>query len=134
MNARDIRKVQEKLEAATWKWWFYLIVVLIQSIPSFASKGYDLRRMGEVIGVILSGANEDGARGLAAIEQRGGLAVIQEPATAESSVMPAAAVAAVTTAELLPLEEIAPFLTRACRVMTRVGDGHLADQLGTPSP
>ena len=42
MNARKIEKVQEKLEAATWKWWFYLIFVLIQFIPSFAAKGFDI--------------------------------------------------------------------------------------------
>lgn len=56
MNARKIEKVQEKLEAATWKWWFYLIFVLIQFIPSFAAKGFDPREMGEVISTILQNA------------------------------------------------------------------------------
>ena len=36
MDAKDIEKIQEKLEAMTWKWWFYLIYVLIQFIPSYA--------------------------------------------------------------------------------------------------
>ncbi|MDE3090322.1 MAG: chemotaxis protein CheB, partial [Chloroflexota bacterium] len=36
-----------------------------------------------VIGIILTGANEDGARGLAAIKARGGLTIAQDPATAE---------------------------------------------------
>ena len=56
MNARKIEKVQEKLEAATWRWWFYLIFVLIQFIPSFAAKGFDPREMGEVISTILQNA------------------------------------------------------------------------------
>ena len=53
MNSKE---VQEKLEAATWKKWFYLIFVLIQFIPSYASKGYDPRKMGEIIGIILQNA------------------------------------------------------------------------------
>lgn len=56
MNAKKIEKVQEYLETAAWKWWFYLIFVLIQFIPSYASKGFDPRKMGEVIGIILQNA------------------------------------------------------------------------------
>ena len=56
MKVKNIENVQVKLEAATWKWWFYLIFVLIQFIPSFASKGFDPRKMGEVIGIILQNA------------------------------------------------------------------------------
>ncbi|MBC7977093.1 MAG: chemotaxis protein CheB [Myxococcales bacterium] len=44
-----------------------------------------------VAGVILSGANEDGARGLRRIVDAGGLAAIQDPTTAPHSEMPAAA-------------------------------------------
>ena len=77
----------------------------------------------QVIGVILSGANEDGARGLAAIKKRGGITVVQDPATAESSAMPNAAIAAAEPDEILPLEEIAPFLTRACERMASVNRG-----------
>jgi hypothetical protein len=56
MNAKKIEKVQENLETAAWKWWFYLIFVLIQFVPSYASKGFDPLKMGEVIGVILQNA------------------------------------------------------------------------------
>lgn len=68
-----------------------------------------------VIGVILTGANQDGAQGLAAIKRRGGLAVVQDPATAESRAMPAAAIAAVAVDAILPLGEIGPFLSTTCR-------------------
>jgi two-component system, chemotaxis family, protein-glutamate methylesterase/glutaminase len=47
-----------------------------------------------VLGVILSGANADGAEGLRAIVEAGGAAVIQAPATAEVPTMPEAALKA----------------------------------------
>ena len=56
MKAKDIEKVQKKLESATRKWWFYLIFVLIQCIPSFTSKEYNPWETGKVIGVILQNA------------------------------------------------------------------------------
>lgn len=40
-----------------------------------------------LLGIILSGANEDGAEGLAAVHDAGGLTVVQEPQTAQSSTM-----------------------------------------------
>lgn len=64
------------------------------------------------IGVVLTGANEDGAAGLARIVARGGKAVVQDPATAESPVMPQSAVRAVPGARVLPLEEISGEVTR----------------------
>jgi two-component system chemotaxis response regulator CheB len=66
----------------------------------------------DVIGVILTGKNRDGARGLAAIKRGGGLALIEDPATAESREMPEAALAATVVDRVLPLGEIAPFLAR----------------------
>ena len=59
------------------------------------------------IGVVLTGANEDGARGLARLVQRGGRAIVQDPKTAEIPVMPNAALRAAPTAEVLPLEKMA---------------------------
>jgi len=68
-----------------------------------------------VIGVILTGSNQDGALGLAAIKRRGGIAVVQDPATAESDAMPEAAIAATGTDRILMLEEIAAFIARICK-------------------
>lgn len=76
---------------------------------------------GEAVGVVLTGANQDGSAGLQTIVARGGTAIVQDPETAESPTMPRAALAAVPTATVLPIEEIAPFLTRLAtrRLATR---------------
>ena len=62
------------------------------------------------IGVILTGANGDGAKGLRHIVDRGGRAVVQDPTTAESPMMPHAAQRAVPEASVVPLTGIAQFL------------------------
>jgi two-component system chemotaxis response regulator CheB len=67
---------------------------------------------GHVVGVVLTGANTDGARGLAKIKSYGGLCVVEDPASAESSGMPQAAIAATTVDAILPISEIAPFLNQ----------------------
>jgi two-component system chemotaxis response regulator CheB len=61
-------------------------------------------------GVILTAANEDGSQGLKIIKEAGGITVVQDPATAEVSAMPQAAVDCVEVDHLLPLEKIGPFL------------------------
>ena len=69
----------------------------------------------KLIGVVLTGANSDGAQGLAAIEAAGGMALVQSPESAEAPVMPHAALAACKHPKVLALEAIAPFLTElAC--------------------
>jgi two-component system chemotaxis response regulator CheB len=67
-----------------------------------------------VIGIILTGANEDGAAGLAAIKRRGGVAVIQDPDGAARRTMPDAAIAATAADAILPLEEIGKFVYGLC--------------------
>jgi two-component system chemotaxis response regulator CheB len=69
-----------------------------------------------VIGIILTGANEDGALGLAQIKRRGGVAVIQDPAGAVRRSMPDAAIAATVADVVLPLEEIGKFVYGLCVV------------------
>jgi two-component system chemotaxis response regulator CheB len=63
-----------------------------------------------VVGIILTGANDDGARGLARIKELGGVAVIQEPATAARRALPDAAIAATVADAILPLEEIGAYV------------------------
>jgi two-component system, chemotaxis family, protein-glutamate methylesterase/glutaminase len=68
----------------------------------------------QVVGVILTGANEDGAEGLRMVKSSFGIAIVQEPANAECPVMPKAAIAAVAVDWILPLEEIANKLVELC--------------------
>jgi two-component system, chemotaxis family, protein-glutamate methylesterase/glutaminase len=65
---------------------------------------------GGVVGVVLTGANADGSRGLRRIADRGGLAVVQDPESSESPAMPAAALRCVPNAEVLPMPDLARFV------------------------
>jgi two-component system chemotaxis response regulator CheB len=67
-----------------------------------------------LIGIILTGANQDGAAGLAAVKERGGVAIVQEPAGAARRAMPDAAIAATVADAVLPLEEMGSFLYGLC--------------------
>jgi two-component system chemotaxis response regulator CheB len=84
------------------------------SIDVMFSSAADTYRS-ETIGVVLTGANEDGASGLAHIVKRGGRALIQDPKTAEIPIMPDAAMRAVPTAEVIPLSGLAPRLIELSR-------------------
>ncbi len=66
------------------------------------------------IGVLLTGANADGACGLAAIAQRGGHTIVQDPATSERPEMPRAALEAMTPDAVLALDDIAAHLQSVC--------------------
>jgi two-component system chemotaxis response regulator CheB len=63
-----------------------------------------------LLGVILTGANSDGARGLKKIKECGGMALVQDPLSAESSMMPEAALETAEVDMVAPLEEIGPLL------------------------
>jgi two-component system chemotaxis response regulator CheB len=69
-----------------------------------------------VIGVILSGALDDGAAGLRAIVDRGGLAVVQDPADALYSSMPESALALVDTEYVTQAGEIGAMLDKLVRM------------------
>ncbi len=62
---------------------------------------------GDVLGVLLSGANADGAAGLAAIHRAGGTCWVQAPETAVMSMMPRAGLQAVPQARALSLHQMA---------------------------
>jgi two-component system chemotaxis response regulator CheB len=67
-----------------------------------------------LVGVVLTGANEDGARGAARIKKRGGVVLVQDPQTAEAPAMPRAVIEAVRVDRILRLEEIASHLVELC--------------------
>ena len=73
-------------------------------------------------GIVLTGANADGAVGLAKIAARGGVAIVQDPETAERREMPDAALWATPEARVMALEEIGPALVAlAATARTRGG-------------
>jgi two-component system, chemotaxis family, protein-glutamate methylesterase/glutaminase len=65
-----------------------------------------------LIGVVLTGANSDGAKGLKAIVEAGGEGVVQRPDSAYASAMPEAAIASCPGARVLPVNEIAAYLRK----------------------
>jgi two-component system chemotaxis response regulator CheB len=64
------------------------------------------------VGIVLTGANSDGAAGLRRIADRGGLTYVQLPQTAESPTMPQAAINAVPSARVMTIEEIVASLVK----------------------
>jgi two-component system, chemotaxis family, protein-glutamate methylesterase/glutaminase len=63
-----------------------------------------------LLGIILTGANHDGAAGLAAVHEAAGITVVQHPGTAQSSMMPMAAIKQSPVDYVLTLEQIAELL------------------------
>ena len=82
------------------------------------------------VGVVLTGANADGSRGLRRIFDRGGLALVQDPATAESPTMPSAAVRCVPAARVQTIPQIAATLAglTATGHEDRSSRGHASEQ------
>ena len=63
-------------------------------------------------GVLLTGANMDGAEGMAVIHARGGLTLVQQPSDADVPTMPEAAIARSRPDHILPLKDIHQMLLR----------------------
>jgi two-component system chemotaxis response regulator CheB len=63
-----------------------------------------------LVGVILTGANEDGADGLRAVSAAGGAALVENPAGAFAPAMPRAALARCSEARPMSLDEITAYL------------------------
>ena len=74
--------------------------------------------------VILTGASPDGAAGLKAVHAAGGKTWVQDPATAEASAMPRAALAACPEARVLPLSELAQELLAMAELPTVMEASH----------
>ena len=68
-----------------------------------------------LIGIILTGSNQDGAVGMATIKKKGGLTIAQDLKEAEVDAMPRAAIELVKVDHILTLEKIGKLLTKLCK-------------------
>lgn len=75
----------------------------------------------KVIGVVLTGANQDGARGAGKIKQQGGRIIVEDPDLAECAIMPRATLQAVQVDYIRPIGEIGPLLRElaACLIPSK---------------
>jgi len=76
-----------------------------------------------VVGVVLTGALDDGTAGLAAVKEAGGIAVVQDPEEAFSPSMPRSAMNLVPVDHVLPLREI-PVLITSLALETAPNERH----------
>jgi two-component system chemotaxis response regulator CheB len=75
---------------------------------TFASAGYSLKE--KVLGILLSGANKDGATGLRILEQNGGTVIVQDPVEASVRTMPDAGIEMTNSKIILTSQKIIEFL------------------------
>jgi two-component system chemotaxis response regulator CheB len=68
-----------------------------------------------LVGIVLTGANGDGAEGAKAVRNAGGFVVVQDPKTAEAATMPAEAIQRARPQWVAPLPAIASALRDAAR-------------------
>jgi two-component system, chemotaxis family, CheB/CheR fusion protein len=90
---------------------------------------------GNAVALVLTGTGSDGALGMTAIKEQGGITIVQDPADAEHSGMPDSAIATGSVDLVLPLDEIPAAVLRVTRVDPRLevaddsddSDGVVAD-------
>lgn len=63
-----------------------------------------------LVGIVLTGANQDGTAGLRAVRAAAGAAIVQDPDTAQASLMPASALKSTPAATVMTLDAIAEWL------------------------
>ena len=77
---------------------------------------------GDGFAIVLSGSGSDGALGVKAIKEAGGLVLVQDPAEAAHDSMPRAAIATNVADVVLPVRELAARLTDLARAKRRLRD------------
>jgi two-component system, chemotaxis family, protein-glutamate methylesterase/glutaminase len=77
---------------------------------SFASAAYTYKS--KLIGIILSGANKDGAFGLSQVKENGGLTIVQDPEECQVRTMTSAAISATNVDHVFNVEKIIEFLLK----------------------
>lgn len=83
----------------------------------------------DAVGIVLSGAGTDGALGLKAIKEHGGLTLVQAPSSARYDSMPRAAIVAGAADQVLPVEEMPAQLIEHVRRLTTQRGGRGVDGL-----
>jgi two-component system CheB/CheR fusion protein len=78
------------------------------------------QRLGDGFAVILTGAGSDGAIGVRAVKEAGGIILVQDPYEAEHSSMPRSAIATGAADFILPVSELAERLADLIRVKQSV--------------
>ena len=104
--------------------------------PLFRSAAYEYGP--RVVGIITSGALDDGTSGMWAIKMHGGVTVAQDPNDAEIPSMPESAIRQVTIDHIVPSKQIADLIVRLSREETASGeeakmmkkDKRLKDEIG----
>src|SRR5829696_8916114 len=82
-----------------------------------------------VIGVVLTGARDDGKVGMRAIKQRGGITIVQDPYEAAFPSMPMKVMQEIKVDYSLPLREVAPLLSEISRQTVEEGRYPVPDQI-----
>ena len=83
-------------------------------------------RLGDGVAIILSGAGSDGALGVRAVKESGGIIFVQDPAEAEYSSMPRSAIATGVADVVAPVRELAARLVTVLRLKKKTVE--LTDQ------
>ena len=77
-------------------------------------------RTGDCFAIILSGAGSDGAIGVRAVKEAGGIILVQDPEEAEYSSMPRSAIASGVADFILPVRDLATRLVELVRIKRTV--------------
>lgn len=96
--------------------------------PLFRSAAYAFGS--RVIGIVLSGALDDGTAGLWSIKRCGGIAIAQDPDDAEMPSMPKNAIREVAIDYIVPVSEMAALLVKLCNETVETGTRLDKEELG----